>query len=172
MRKGINFAQLPATFPRKVSKENISNNCYHTSKDIDMFMQIKSVKGNIEGKSKNLDLTYIGLIYILVSYRMSFCLKLYQESFTAFKHRQLGFDSLKTHHQGSTTFVHVRTFDRFVRRVSPQYTISTLNSAWIVTWILCPESWAQAVKQSDVHKNLWSSVWRRSRTLKTYSCYP
>ena len=52
MRKGINFAQLPATFPRKVSKENISNNCYHASKDIDMFMQIKSVKGNIEGKSK------------------------------------------------------------------------------------------------------------------------
>ena len=89
MRKGINFAQLPATFLRKVSKENISNNCYHASKDIDMFMQIKSVKGNIEGKSENLDLTYIGLIYILVSYRMSFCLKLHQESFTAFKHRDL-----------------------------------------------------------------------------------
>ena len=86
MRKGINFAQLPATFLRKVSKENISNDCYHASKDIDMFMQIKSIKGNIEGKSKNLDLT---LIYILVSYRMSFCLKLYQESFTAFKHRDL-----------------------------------------------------------------------------------
>ena len=47
MRKEINFAQLPATFPRKVSKENISNNRYHASKDIDMFMQIKSVKGNI-----------------------------------------------------------------------------------------------------------------------------
>ena len=72
MRKGINFAQLPATFLRKVSKENISNNCYHASKDNDMFMQIKSVKGNIEGKSKNLDLMYIGLIYILVSYRMSY----------------------------------------------------------------------------------------------------
>ena len=53
MRKGINFAQLPATFPRKVSKENISNNRYHASKDIDMFMQIKSVKKkHKKGKGK------------------------------------------------------------------------------------------------------------------------
>ena len=162
MRKGINFAQLPATFPRKVSKENISNNCYHASKDIDMFMQIKSVKRNIRREKEkprlNVHRAYLNFGFLL---NVIFCLKLYQESFTAFKHRDL-----------PARVVVYKTFDRFVRKVSLQYTISTLNSVWIVTWILCPESWAQAVKQSDVRKNLWSSVWLRSRTLKTYSCYP
>lgn len=90
MRKGINFAQLPATFLRKVSKENISNNRYHASKDIDMFMQIKSVKRNIRREKEkprfNVHRAYLNFGFLL---NVIFCLKLYQESFTAFKHRDL-----------------------------------------------------------------------------------
>ena len=90
MRKGINFAQLPATFLRKVSKENISNNRYHASKDIDMFMQIKSVKRNIRRKKEkprfNVHRAYLNFGFLR---NVIFCLKLYQESFTAFKHRDL-----------------------------------------------------------------------------------
>ena len=69
MRKGINFAQLPATFPRKVSKENISNNRYHASKDIDMFMQIKSVKRNIRREKEkprlNVHRAYLNFGFLL-----------------------------------------------------------------------------------------------------------
>ena len=62
MRKEINFAQLPATFPRKVSTAI-------TRKDIDMFMQIKSVKRNIRREKEkprfNVHRAYLNFGFLL-----------------------------------------------------------------------------------------------------------